>query len=136
MARRQRQAVVHGPYQHGKRYRIILVDERGHQVAQSYDTEAQAAEVKRAALKQIGLQTSKTVDEVIGLYGTYLEKVKQNRPGSIATTGSRLRSFFAGRLDTPIATITPQIAARCYTDLAARTTRTKKQMTVDTHRNS
>ncbi len=84
----------------------------------------------------MGLQNNKTVDEVIGLYEVFLTNVKQNRPGSIATTGSRLRSFFADHLDDRIGTITPQVAARCYTDLANRNTRTNTKTTVDTHRNA
>jgi integrase len=84
----------------------------------------------------MGMQTDKTVDEVIDLYEVYLEKVKENRPSSIATTTSRLRSYFTGYLETPIATITPNQAARCYTDLATRNTRRAKKTTVDTHRNS
>jgi integrase len=84
----------------------------------------------------MGMQTGKTVDEVIDLYEVFLEKVKENRPSSVVTTTSRLRSFFSSQLETPIATITPQIAARCYTDLATRNTRTSTKTTVDTHRNS
>ena len=135
MPRRQRQAGAYGPYRHGNRFRVLVVDERGNQAAQSFETEAQAEHVKRSTLKKMGLANSKTVVEVIELYEVYLEKVKENRPGSIATTASRLHSFFAGHLEAPLVMLSSSAATACYIALTTRETRTKSKTTVDTHRN-
>src|SRR4051794_6382703 len=115
MPRRLRQPGVYGPYAHGDRFRIHLVNERGETTYQSYATEREALQVRRALQRELNLVTSKTVNEAIDMYEVYLSKKKENKAASRATTLSRLRAFFPDR-EVTLDELTPKRCASYYAD--------------------
>src|SRR5439155_6150500 len=127
---------VYGPYRHYDRFRIQLVDERGTTTYQSYATEQEAKQVRRSLQREFSITYGKTIGEAIDLYETYLRDVKGNKLGSIATTMSRLRRFFPDP-DTRVGEVSDRKAAEYYTMFTAREgERTKKKVSVDSHRNT
>lgn len=57
---------AYGPYRHGRRWRVVLVDERGSQTATSYETEREAKAVVAALRLEItsGERTIETLPRV------------------------------------------------------------------------
>ena len=135
MARQQRGSRVLGPYRHGQRWRIRLVDERGQATVESYETEEQAKQVIRSIRRELAKSGPTTVDEAMTAYASYMKTDKGNRPTSVATTIARLESFFVD-LEQPVGALTRASCERMYVDLTRRPTRQNKPASVDTHRNT
>jgi integrase len=135
MARPSRQVRVHGPYEHRRRFRIVVVDERGKTRAFLYETQKQAQQVKRSILREANATVNKILSEAFEMYETFLLKEKQNKPVSVDATVIRLRSFFP---DHGMAVKAVDVARAQAYYAKYRTTpgpRTKKPPAVDTHRN-
>lgn len=134
MPRVPRKAGAFGPYQHGRRWRVVLVDERGGQTCSSYATEAEARQVVRSLKRKIALEPPKTIDEAIDDYEVYLRDWKQNKAKSYTATTWRLRAFFAD-VDELLGELTEKRCASYYDALTKRVSRTGKAYSVDSHRN-
>ena len=136
MARpRRKQFHVHGPYRHGRKFRIVVVNERGEKAASLYETEKQANQVKRAVLREANATTFKILSEAFEMYEMYLRHEKQNRAVSVAATVTRLRGFFPDH-EMDVRSVDPVRAQAYYTTYRETpSTRTKKPPSVDTHRN-
>lgn len=90
MARRTGGERIHGPYPHGNRWRIILVDGDGGRAAESFETEGAAlAAITKLRERAAGLKVRTAIAE----YQTYQLDELQLKPSSIAVTGWRLRSL-------------------------------------------
>lgn len=110
---------IHGPYQHGNRWRIVFVDSDGRRAAHSFASEGEAvAAIAAARARLAGLQVSAAVAE-------YLEdcRARELRPSTIASTGHRLSTLLqvdleGGRTGGPIADLTPARARRLVDAMA------------------
>ncbi len=127
MARRKSRERVHGPYEHGRRWRIVVVDAGGRKDPHSYETKEEAERVKRSLERKL-YADQRTVEKSIVEYRDYLKRVKGNRPTSIGTTESRLTRFF-GEGDMPLARLTPSRCEGLYGKLT-------EALSVDSHRNT
>lgn len=128
MARRREGLRVLGPYQHRRRWRILLVDERGQKIAESYPTESKARAVKQAIEHRIDGPEAVTVEEAIERYEDHV-KAKGNGGRTIETTIGRLRSFFPDAAEVLLADVDEGDCQRRYDVLRGRSA-------VDTHRNT
>ncbi len=135
MARRREGVRIQGPYKHGGRFRVYVVDERGETTIESYETEEKAKQVVRSFRRQLRELETPTLDEALTMYASYMKDDKGNRDTSINTTTSRLRSFF-GDLTVLVGELDAAVCRRLYDDFAARKTRMKTKTAVDTHRNA
>ena len=124
---RTRETRAHGPYRHGNRWRILVVGVGGEQVAQSFETEAEAQSVVDA-LKSTLTTEAKTVQQAIDEYE--VERTRAKKPAaSVATTVARITSLVRPVLARQLSALTP---ARCLAlyDVA------RGKYAVDTHRNA
>ncbi len=135
MARRKRGVRIQGPYKHGDRWRVYVVDLGGKKTVESYESEEKAKQVIRSFRRQLREQETPTLDEALTMYADYMKDDKGNKATSIKTTTSRLRSFF-GDLEILVGEIDASECVRLYETFAARKTRMKSKMAVDTHRNA
>ena len=135
MARLERTKVsVYGPYPHRRRFRIVVVDERGKKTTCLYETEKQARQVKRSLLRAAG-EAMKTLATAIDEYEEFLRNVKENKPTSVDATITRLRGFL-GDLELDVHDIDEPIAQAMYDRYrTTKSERTKRAPSVDTHRN-
>lgn len=129
MARRETGG-VYGPYPHGDRWRIVVRDDGGGQVAQSYATKEAAEEVAREARRR-RLNGARTVATTIDEYEQHLI-AKGNKPRSYKATLYRLQLFFTDKAAPPavraLIDVSPAWCAARYEKLCA-------DYAVDSHRN-
>lgn len=134
---RQSGQKVHGPYQHGNKWRLLVRDADGGQEAVSFPTEAAANAHKRNLLKQIaGRTVSGAVQEFV------VEKRETGlRSGTVKRAEFHLRAFF--QLDAEVDGVSmpyantggmiedlkPQTCEQLYRAMV-------KTCAVDTHRNA
>lgn len=126
MARRER---VHGPYQHGRRWRVVVVDEGGEKTATSYETESEAQGVVNSTRALIATE-EKTIDQAIDSYELAVkERRGAKRTASVNTTVHRLRAI-AGNAERSVVSLTARRCAELYAKYSA------SGCAVDTHRNA
>lgn len=135
MARRKRGVRIQGPYKHGDRWRVYVVDLGGNKTVESYESEEKAKQVIRSFRRQLREQETPTLDEALTMYADYMKDDKGNKSTSIKTTTSRLRSFF-GDLTVLVGELGAGQCERLYDAFTARKTRMKSKTAVDTHRNA
>lgn len=132
MARRKRGPGVYGPYEHGLRFRVHVVDERGQTTCSSFATRAAAEKVVRFSKREFELAADTTLSDAIEEYEMVLRK-KEHR--KYAETIRRLRLFFVD-LDRPVSTLTPRDCEDHYKSLTeTKSVRTGKLFAVATHQN-
>lgn len=109
MARRR----VHGPYRHGNKFRIVLV-EGAEQVVESFGSEAEAEAAKRGYEAECKEQEGIKVREALDQYEA--DQRRRSKPGSEGpyTMRRRVSNLLRDWLDRPLASITPAVAERCY----------------------
>ena len=133
MARRQRKAGVYGPYEHGLRWRVHVVDERGETTCSSFATQEEAAKVVRLSKKELALAASATLLEAIEEYEMFLRRKEHKK---YAETIRRLHLFFSD-LERPVATLRPKECDALYKSLTEKISdRTGKPFAVASHQNT
>ncbi len=135
MARRKIGLRIQGPYQHGDRWRIYVVDLGGNKTVESYETEEKARQVIRSFRRQIREQGTPTIEDALTMYAAFMKDDKGNRSTSIATTISCLRVFFADKAAF-VGELDPATCARLYEVFRTRKTKRGTPTAVDTHRNT
>lgn len=127
---------VHGPYSDKHGIRLVLVYSDGRKDSRrGFETEAEAQAVKKELLRQIEDQRGVNIRNALDQYREHFV-IKGNKPGSIATTLTRLRDFFTD-LDRSVASLTPKYCRDLYDSLTKRRSlRTGNPVKVDTHRNT
>src|SRR5688572_6432913 len=135
MARRRKSERALGPYPHFRKWRVIVVGDGGQRTVKDYESEEEARAVVRSLRRKLDSDASKTVEEARVDYKRYLEQEKQNRARSVDATEWRLSIFFTDG-DELLTELTPAGCARYYERLRTRESRrTKKALSVDSHRN-
>lgn len=125
MARTER---AHGPYQHGQRWRVVVVS-AGTRVVTSYETEGEAKAVVDAVKREIATG-DRTIDQAIDEYELELKQRRgEDKKASVYTTLARLRALMPNRGRSVVSLS----AARCAELYAKYST---SGAAVDTHRNS
>jgi integrase len=108
---------VCGPYKHRSRYRIIIVTGRGRSGRQSYtrsfDSRAKAAAWTREFQRQVRA-AGRTIEDAVTEYIARAKR-KGNKPGTIATTGYRLKAILDYSM--PLVDLTPRRAQELYDEL-------------------
>lgn len=104
---RERRERAHGPYRHGKRWRVVLVRLDGERSVEAFESEA-------AALKAIddarGHVDGRTLAGAVDLYLAHL-RARGKKPGTVTTTSYRLRGLLAvGERDRPLRQLTARLA--------------------------
>lgn len=134
--RRNRNERVLGPYfdEFGGRWRLIMVGTRGKRTYRYYETEEQARQVARTARKDLNQPDTLSIEEAVEQYEVYMRDVKGNKATSAAITAIRLKSFFPDHA-LHLRELVPTRAEGYYEALTTRIGRTKKRLSVDTHRN-
>jgi integrase len=146
MARRRKGERVLGPYSQRGKWRIIVVRAGGEKVTEYYDTEAEAQQVVRSLFRAMKRAVDRTVEEAMKEYEVYLRDDKQNKPRSIEDTRWRLRQYFVeldaeGKVlrnpaDIMLSGISAERGVAFYDALRRRRSeRTKRPLSVDSHRN-
>jgi integrase len=125
---------VDGPYAHGSRFRLRVVEVGSRRRYITYATEADADKAKTAFAKTIEKRSGWTVDEALGEYEKILS-ARQNKPRGIVTTLGRLRVYFEPMLKEKVAQLTEVRAAQLLTTLAKRPSRQGDTLAVDTRKN-
>ncbi|MCP4447457.1 MAG: hypothetical protein GY811_19265 [Myxococcales bacterium] len=77
MARRTSTERVHGPYKHGRRWRIAVVNAGGRKDYHAFETRKEAETVKRQIERRLYCD-QRSVGQSIMEYRDYQEKVKGN----------------------------------------------------------
>lgn len=135
MPRRRNPTRVLGPYPYRDKFRIIVCEEGGERAARLFATEKEAARVKAALEEELAARAGLTIAEAIDAYESYMRDVKHNKPQSCTATAWRLRRFFVDT-ELTLSALTPQQALACYEQLSTLPSeRTKKPLSVDSHRN-
>jgi integrase len=119
---------IYGPYQHGRRWRIVIVNEQGEQTVESCASEEEARDLKRDLLRELEKRCGATVDQVLDKYEQH-QRAKGNKPRSIETTRGRLEMFFGPLVERPLGALTPKMCSERYSAL-------QSEVAVDTHRNA
>ena len=105
---------VNGPYQHGNRWRILLLDGDGTQLAESYGSREAAEEAKKQYLLR---WVQRTIGQAIEEYLTSMRE-RGLRDGTINTAGYRLRAILRvaadGSGDRLLSTLTPTASRALY----------------------
>jgi site-specific recombinase XerD len=129
---RKRIGAIHGPYPHGKRWRLV-VHREGRPVAVSFDTRELADKAKREA---IAAAQSRTVSDAIDEYIAD-QRARGLKKTSWPTTRARLRALLVpdGRDGGPIERLGPARARSLYKAMCARPTRRKRPPSPDTCKN-
>lgn len=121
-------ARVHGPYVHGRKFRIWVI---GHDGSRSYQDCKTADEATRTILeleKALGIGEGVSAATALEEYEAYL-KSKGNKESSIKVTMWRLRGMLGDWEIRPLKVLTAETAGKLYQGL------TKKQK-ADSHRNT
>ena len=113
MPRPRSAARVLGPYPKRDKWRLVVRDERGAESFVSYATQEEAERVKLALTGELRQRQPRTIAEAVQAYELYLRDVKQNKPTSVRTTITRLRTFFPDD-ELTLAEITPRRAASMH----------------------
>jgi integrase len=113
-----------------------VVDDQGGRDHESFATEEEARQVKKSLQRKINeaKEESRTVDQAIDAYETFLATVKGNKKKSATTTAARLRSFFPN-VEESLSWQTPKKCAENYERLTQKVTRFGRPIAADTHRN-
>lgn len=108
---------VCGPYKHRARYRIVIVTGRSRGRRQGYsrsfDSRAKATTWTREFQRQVRA-AGRTIEDAVTEY-IARSKRKGNKPGTIATTGYRLKAILDYSM--PLVDLTPRRAQELYDDL-------------------
>ncbi|MCA9677035.1 MAG: tyrosine-type recombinase/integrase [Myxococcales bacterium] len=120
---------VHGPYEHGNRWRLVIQGADGKQRKVSFATRDQALRIKRQADEAAN---PRTIDEAVSAFLEHL-RARGVKAATVKTHWYRLRAFFAlGTIESNsggrLVTLTPERAQAFYEALTRSTA-------VDTHRN-
>jgi integrase len=107
--RQRRKSRVHGPYAHGKQWRLVVVSETGARDYPTFGSEEEALEVMTALRAEWGPGTPGTVGDLIDRYEGWLRD-RGRRASTIGTTTMRLRRFFGSLTARDARQVT---AARC-----------------------
>jgi integrase len=126
---------VDGPYPHGSRFRLRVVELGGRRRYVPYPTEREADRARKAFEKVIAERAGWTVEEAITEYENLLT-AKGNKPTGIKTTSIRLRVFFAPMLREKVAQLTEGRATHLLDVLASRPNRQGDGLSVDTRKNT
>jgi integrase len=120
---------VYGPYfdKHRQRWRVVVIAPDGKRTVETFASKKRATAVLADAREEAALGTL-TVAEALDEYLDH-QRVRGLKPGTITTTGHRLRDLIEGTDDLAIVDLSPRRAQRLYDSLAAR-------RAVDTHRNT
>jgi integrase len=118
---------IYGPYQHRRRWKLIVVHEGGGQTAPSYEHKEEAEAAKRALEGKRATLDGVTVTQAIDQYETW-QKARGLKPNSYETTRRRLDKFLADVATNTVASITDRKAKSIYEGWVTRAP-------VDTHRN-
>ena len=129
-----RRGSIHGPYKHGRKWRLVVRRE-GKSVVTSFDTSEEAERAKGDALRAASSRSvSDAIDEFVDD-----QKARGLRAESWPTTRRRLRALL-GVLDSSsgglIIALTPARAERLFKEYRARPTRFGRPPSVDTYRNA
>lgn len=122
MARpRKRELRVLGPYEHGRRWRVVVAGPggggRARRTPRDFDTEEEARDfIKRFERKLIG---ALSIDEAIDEYERHLETAG-NKSVSDETTMRRVRGFFGTERARPLNSLTPARMKELYEKLRQR----------------
>jgi integrase len=126
---------IDGPYAHGNRFRLRVTEVGGRLRYLAYATQAEADRARRAIERSIERREGWTVEEAIAEYEKSLA-ANGNRARGIATTVWRMRLFFEPMLKEKIALLTNVRAAQLLEGLAARPSRQRETLSVDTRKNT
>lgn len=137
MAQRRKDCVrVLGPYQHGTKWRVILIDPEGTRDRHDLPTAEEAAAVAEMLRLEFGVVAAgaKTVNEAIDAYELYMRDEKGNKFASAAVTAIRMRRFFTDP-DLALCSIDRHRVEQYYEQLRTQPGKHKRQLAADTHRN-
>ncbi len=133
--RRNNKGRVLGPYQHGKLWRIVVVESDGTRHPSNHPSEAEACDVRDELIQQLA-DEEVSVSQAIEQYLEYLRTAKERKPVSVTRTGFHLRAMLPDGT-VPLASIGPKQAAALYADLCARVSpKTKRVPAADSQRNA
>lgn len=125
-------AKVNGPYQHGKRWRVILYAGTRQEGYRSFDSEREAREFvatfrEEADEHSIGQAVAAYVDHLARYGGSKARRPL--RPSTVVSTRYRLIAYFQLPMkDRPLATLSPTYVETLYRE------QIKRGVRVDTHR--
>lgn len=103
---------VYGPYPHRSRWRVVIVNARGIQTAESCATQEEAERLKRELDRELDKERGLTVQEAIDAYEVHLRH--KRKPRSVDTTVGRLEMFFGPLIVRPMAWLTPPVCRERY----------------------
>lgn len=130
---RERKERAHGPYEHGQRWRVVIVGATGSRRAESFETEREALAFVAVVRGQTSTRT------VQGAVDAYLQSLRDrgNRPATVTRNEFHLRAMLnLVKLGArPLRLVTPKLAAERYAAVMAATEARKGHAT-DTHRNA
>jgi len=127
-------ATVHGPYVHGRQFRL-KIRRGGRTVNRSFATREEAEEFRREVEKQA---TGRSVSDAIEAYAKYMQ-ASGLKSTSWPTTRHRLRALLGvsqASLGGPLSAITPAKAKSLYEAMKSRPTRRGIPPAADTCRNA
>lgn len=119
---------VHGPYQHGKRWRVIEVNEVGARSTCTFESEKEADDYIENYSTVITATEGITVVVALDEYEVAMRK-KGNKPDSIRTTRGRIARLLGPDLGKPLLRLTENRCAALYEKLQGA-------VSVDYHRNA
>ncbi len=132
MSRRREGERILGPYEERDGWRVIQIDAAGKRSSELFETEAKAEryiEILRANLKH----EEHTTESALDLYKKFLAE-KGNKAESTEVTAWSIEQFFPSPV--PLQLLSATRCAKLYEELRTRPSkRTKKPLSVDTHRN-
>jgi integrase len=112
-----------------------VVSTGGEKTPTDYETEEEARQVIRSIRRQLEKGDQLTFEEARRKYEVYMREVKGNKPRSVTATSWRLEIFFAEE-DLLIDELTPDRCSAFYETLRTKPReRTKRPLSVDSHRN-
>lgn len=108
-----------GPYHEPGRpqpWRVVVWDAEGGRSSLKAGSEEEARELAEAAIRKLNNEAPLTIGKALENYEVHLRDAKGGKPRAIATTLTRLRSFFTAlvpreeqgaELDRPLTALTP-----------------------------
>jgi integrase len=135
MRKRKQEQRVLGPYPHGKKWRVFLVERDGTRVPSLHESEASAEGFIRDLRAELEVQEV-TVGQAVMEYEVHLRTIKERKPVSVTRTLFHLHSMMTDET-LFLSDITPKCAAQLYDDLCKRVSKkTGKVPAVDSQRNT
>jgi len=127
---------ITGPYRHGSGYRC-RIDAAGRRLwcpsGTTPESACAAAEIVADTLRRQGVLA---ITDAIAEYAAHQLTDRGNRPGSVATSQTVLRQFFAPQLTLSLRQLSVATARDLYDRLCQlKSPRTGRPLSVDTHRN-